>query len=51
MTLPELVTLATERKAYRQFVHRVVQAPHPDGAFYSRRCVAVFVWLPILTER
>jgi len=28
MALPELVTLAMERKAYRQFVHMVVQAPH-----------------------
>jgi len=34
LKLPEVVTLAAERRRYRQFVHRVVQAPH--GIWYPR---------------
>jgi len=48
MKLPQLVTLAKERKAYRQFAHRVVQAPHgvwhPDvsaGTRYDPESVSV----------
>jgi len=28
MELPEVVTLAKDRQAYRQLVHRIVQAPY-----------------------
>ena len=28
MALPDVVTLAADRRQYRRFVHRVVQAPH-----------------------